>query len=138
MKLSTPLLLLLPLANAIGQPTISDTLRVKSNTVVFFTITNSEYDSISKTNPDINEIISDFNYAVRNTIEKLEKEGIVCVFTAHRYFQINTSKGNIEFDRRNGNEKVGVILNRGDKYIIEFGVDTDVGFLTSIREYFRK
>ena len=119
-----------------------DTMRIEANTVVFFSITDQEYEEILEDEGEgggINEIIADFNFYT-NRIQSLyaKNNKINIISTAHRWLKIELMSDSILFDRlKYKDHAVGMILSDGLKYKIIGGVDTDVGMAQSIEDFFQ-
>ena len=119
-----------------------DTLIVDANTVVFFSITDGEYEKILEDEGEeggINEVISDFNFYT-NRIQSLYAKNIKIdiIFTIHRWLKIELKSDTVLFDRLKFKDHlVGMVLSDGLKYKIIGGVNTDVGIVQSIENFFQ-
>jgi len=119
-----------------------DTIKVKGKAFVFFTLSQIEYESYTKdANSGIDEVLSDFNYYVEAIADTINKHGYKTIKTTSRYIQIifdnNTTK---TFDRLlDKKNKTGYILTNGKKEPqIDFGVFSEIDFLTIFKEYWEK
>lgn len=120
---------------------LSDTLDVKPNSVIFYSLTQTEFDSLSKNDKDggLNEVIADFDYYVGKLLPILEKDTTKYVlYTAHRYFRISNENGSYFFDRVEQKNIVGIILNRKSEYETSRGIGTDVDMMQTINDFFNK
>ena len=120
---------------------IMDTLTVNPNSIVFFSITQSEFDKLSAADPEggINEVISDFDYYVTKLLPILKMDPTKYVtYTTNRYYRI-INKAHFIFDRiEQPNNNVGMILNGSKLHKISWGVGTDVDLMLEIKEFFKK
>lgn len=121
----------------------NDTLVVDGKSVVFFTITNMEYDSLLKSGYIANEIVevlSDFYHYSENVIDSLNKTGVNCSISAKPIYKIVKDNGEVTIFSKTGKEHiVGAIMTDGKqnpKY--HFGVTTDVDYFNIISDYFNK
>ncbi|AMM52610.1 hypothetical protein TH61_17445 [Rufibacter sp. DG15C] len=122
---------------------ISDTLVIKGKSVVFFTLSQTEYDKIVKEKGEdsgINEVISDFEYYAYEIKDTLEKAGFNTVITTSQTFAVINSNGEKKFINRDLKEgKVGILLFDGIKEpTLDYGLRTDIDYLSVVREYFKK
>lgn len=119
-----------------------DTLKVNGQSVVFFTVSQPEYDTLVKDpNSGIDEILGDFNYYAESVNDTIERLGYKSVMTASRYVQVKLDNGICKtYDRLADKESVtGYILSDGKKEPrIEYGVSTDVDFLIVFDEFYKK
>jgi hypothetical protein len=123
---------------------ISDVCQLTGKSIVFFMITQEEFDSaMAKTKDDyeghdLNENIADFDSYVHVITNKLVKTDIKAIRVRNRYFSIPTSKGNELFDRKKNNKLYGVILSDGIKapLIKEGIIFTEDDYKKMIKEYF--
>ncbi len=109
---------------------VSDTLKISGKNIIFFTLTQSEYDSLSKIeDSEIDDVLSDF-YHYSNGIKKsLKKHGIKLIFTVQEVIQmkIDTNKTIYLHKGKDFSSVVSTVMTDGKKYpkIIK-GVATDV------------
>jgi len=121
--------------------TTSDTIKVKGKTVVFFSLSQIEYEKLARdANSGIDEVLSDFNYFADAVIDTIKKQGYKPIKTERRYIQVifdnNTTK---TFDRLSNKVNIGYILTNGQKKPkVEFGVKTDVNFLLIFNKFNEK
>ncbi len=129
------ILTLLP-SVSFSQFSTDDTLRVVSNSIIFYSITQAENDSMKM--EGIDEVLSDFYWYSGIIIKKYEEDErfIKVMLTAHRNYLIKTNKGEINFDRLEKDHIVGMIMVKDEGYEVIIGVDTDIGFDSSIRSFF--
>ncbi len=133
----------LVLGQAIVQKNVpTDTIKVKGKAVVFFSLTQLEYEKLAEdANSGIDEVLSDFNYYADAVSDTIKQYGYKPIKTESRYIQVildnNTTK---TFDRlSNKVHSTGYILTDGRKMPkIEFGVGTDVDFLLIFNEFNKK
>ena len=59
------------------------------------------------------------------------------MLTAHRHYLLITNGKDIYINRLEMNHIVGMIMVRDDVYEIFTGVDTDVGFDSTIHDFFK-
>lgn len=121
-----------PLAGKI-ETTNSDTLKVNGKAVIFFTITQPEYDSLVKdANSGIDEVLSDFNHYAKAVADSIKKSGYKFIMTMRRYIEVSLDNAALKtYDRLAGKGHVtGYIISDGKKEpAIEYGVGTDEDFL---------
>lgn len=120
---------------------LKDTLTVNTNSIIFFSITQSEFDELSAadTEGEINEVISDFDYYVSELLPILRKDSTkTVIYTSHQYYRI-INKANIIFNRLEQPKNiVGMILNGNERHEICWGVGTDVDLMLTIQAFFKK
>ncbi len=127
--------------NTIG--IVNDTLYVKGKRVIFFSITNAEYDSIvkngGKTN-EIDEVLSDFQHYTNIVIDSLNKTGIKCSISSKPIYKIVNENDEITvFSKTDKEQIVGAIMTDGkQKPKYHYGVATDVDYFNIISDYFNK
>ena len=118
----------------------NDTLNVKPNSIIFYSITQSEFDSIIQedTGNDLTEVISDFELYVSRVLNVLEKDTTKhTTYTTHRFYNIINQNGSVIFDRIDRDTTVGMLLNGTNKYEVIQGVGTDIDMLETINEFFK-
>jgi len=122
---------------AMSQHSINDTLKVNPNSIVFYSITQAESDTMSFEGKD--EILDDFYYHSGNIIRKYKDDKMftIVMLTAHRHYLLNTNSEDIYINRLEMDHIVGMIMVRDDVYEIFTGVDTDVGYDSTIQNFFR-
>jgi hypothetical protein len=117
----------------------SDTVYVSGKSIVFFTISQPEYDSLSKHSAsEIDEALSDFNHYAQSISDTIKKSGYKSTMTASRYIQVKLNNGTRKtFDRHKDKENItGYILSDGRKEPrIEYGVETDMDFLIKFDKF---
>ncbi|QHL87772.1 hypothetical protein GU926_10165 [Nibribacter ruber] len=121
----------------------SDTLTIDGKSVVFFSISQTEYDKIIQEEGEdsgINEIISDFEYYSSEVTDTLNKAGFKTILTTSKTFAIVNKQGDKRFINRDIKEgKVGILLFDGTKEpLLDYGVGTDIDYLSIVDEYFKK
>ncbi|HAD81391.1 MAG: hypothetical protein A2509_05770 [Candidatus Edwardsbacteria bacterium RIFOXYD12_FULL_50_11] len=122
---------------------VNDTLYVKGKSVIFFSLTNTEYDSIvkngGKTN-EIDEVLSDFQHYTNIVIDSLNKTGVKCSISSKPIYKIVKDNGEVTMFSKTGKEHiVGAILTDGKKNPkFYFGVATDADYFDMIANYFYK
>ena len=120
---------------------VSDTLKISGKSIIFFTLTQTEYDSLSKIeDSEIDAVLSDF-YHYSNGIKKfLKKHGIKSIFAVHEVIQtkIDTNKTIYLHKGEDFSSVVSTVMSDGEKYpkIIK-GVATDVDLMPEIKKYFQ-
>ena len=96
----------------------TDTIKVKGKAVVFFSLTQLEYEKLAKdANSGIDEVLSDFNYCADAVSDTIKQHGYKPIRTESRYIQVifdnNTTK---TFDRlSNKVHSTGYVLTNGQK-----------------------
>jgi|GEM_PF-790081 len=121
----------------------NDTFVVDGKSVVFFSITNMEYDSLLKIGDkadEIVEVLSDFYHYSENVIDSLNKTGINCSISAKPIYKIVKDNGEVIIFSKAGKEHiVGAIMTDGkQKPKYYYGVATDVDYFGIINDYFNK
>jgi len=121
----------------------SDTLTIDERSVVFFSISQEEYDKIIKEEGEgsgINEVIDDFNYYASEVTDSLRKVGFKTVMTNSKTFAFINNKDERNFITRDSKEgRVGLLLFDGIKEpMLDYGVGTDIDYLSIVDEYFKK
>lgn len=135
----TKLLFLLLFPFSILAQVPSDTLTIGKNQIVFFTISQAEYDSLSslEDSDGLGEVISDFNYYSRKVISTYtDSIHIDTKFTVARYFKIQTESKDTLISKKDFSHLVGFIANNGNEFIVEEGVFSSAGFMDFIRRNF--
>jgi len=116
----------------------SDTLTVSGKSIVFFTISQPEYDSYSlDVNSGVDEVLSDFNYHSNQVADTLKKSGYELTMTASRFIRFKMDNGTEKlFDRLASDEHiVGRVYSDGIKTITSYGVGTDIDIITEFTEF---
>jgi hypothetical protein len=112
-----------------------DTMKVSGKAVVFFSISQQEYDSIPKDDDSgLDEVLSDFNFYAGEVADTLRSLGFETMITGNRFVQLKLDNGESRtFDRFNNTEHiVGYILTDGVKEpLVEYGVSTDLDIISS-------
>lgn len=119
---------------------ITDTLTINPNSLIFYSITQTEFDTLSTKDPDrgLNEVISDFEYYVGKLLPFLKKDtSLYVIYTAHRYYGIVNESGIAIFDRVEPRNVVGIIMNSASKHEISKGIGTDVDMMQTIKDFFQ-
>ena len=120
----------------------NDTLRIDGKSVVFFSVSVTEYNELVKdTNSDIDEVLSDFNHYADLVADTIKKQGFKPVMTASRYIEIVLdNKTNKIFDRLSNNKNsTGYIISDGQREpIIEFGVGSNLDFIQTFEKFKNK
>jgi hypothetical protein len=110
-------------------------LKVSGKAVVFFSISQQEYDSIPKDDDSgLDEVLSDFNFYAGEVADTLRSLGFETMITGNRFVQLKLDNGESRtFDRFNNTEHiVGYILTDGVKEpLVEYGVSTDLDIISS-------
>lgn len=117
----------------------TDTLKIEGKSVVFFSLSQEEYDALPE-DPDsgVDEVLDDFNYYAGAVADTLRKLGYNTVATGSRHIQIKLKDGTYKmFDRLSGDESiVGYIFTDGiQEPRIQYGVGTDIDLLTEFQEF---
>lgn len=119
-----------------------DTLKVQGKVVVFFTISQQEYDLLPKdTDTGVDEVLDDFNYYAGLAADSMKRTGYETMITGSRYIQIKFNNGTFKtFDRLAGKEsKVGCIFSDGiNEPKIEYGVLTDLDLISTFNDFNKK
>lgn len=119
-----------------------DTLKVEGKVVVFFTISQQEYDLLPKDpNSGVDEVLDDFNYHAGIASDSMKRTGYETTITGSRYIQVKLDNGNFKtFDRLASQESiVGYLFSDGVKEPkIEYGVGTDLDLLSSFNDFKKK
>jgi uncharacterized protein YdhG (YjbR/CyaY superfamily) len=116
-----------------------DTLKVQGKVVVFFTISQEEYELLPKdTDTGVDEVLDDFNYYAGLAADSMKQAGYETMITGSRYIQIKFNDGTFKtFDRLAGKESiVGCIFSDGIKEPkIEYGVLTDLDLISTFTDF---
>ncbi|MCP3924325.1 MAG: hypothetical protein GY714_17255 [Desulfobacterales bacterium] len=120
-----------------GEEINNKTLNVKGRCVIFFGLTQNEFDSYSEEGQDeINEVISDFYHYRNEALPFLKDKGINYYFTAMDKIKIKLQNNNtITFERKKLKHIVGVILTDGKNPKVYSSVITD--YINIFKEYFK-
>lgn len=117
----------------------TDTLKVDGKKVVFFMLSQQEYDSLPKDpNSGIDEALDDFNYYAEAVADTIRKAGYEPIMTGSRYIQIKLDNGTSKtYDRlADKGNIVGYIFSDGIKEPkIDYGVGTDIDLLTAFDDF---
>jgi uncharacterized protein YdhG (YjbR/CyaY superfamily) len=117
----------------------TDTLKVQGRVVVFFTISQQEYDLLPKdTDSGVDEVLDDFNYYAGLAADSMKQAGYETMITGSRYIQIKFNNSTFKtFDRLESKENiVGCILSDGIKEPkIEYGVLTDLDLISIFNDF---
>lgn len=119
----------------------SNVYRMNDKQIVFFSITQEEFDSAmaKSTQPiELNDSIADFHSYVYVTRGKLAKTTIKIGTTQRRFFKIKTLKGEVIFDRKRNNKHFGIIFSDCKKEpIIKEGIILkEQDYRNMVSEYF--
>ncbi len=118
----------------------NESVTIKDRTVLFFSISQDEYDKITSSDKsgDIDEILSNFSYFANNTAENFKKYNINVLMSASYRFKFIYADKKVEiFDRRKKEDWVGFIMfDKNKKPKIKYGVSTDIEILNSAQKYF--
>jgi hypothetical protein len=118
-----------------------DTLKVSGKAVVFFSISQEEYDSIPEDDDSgLDEVLSDFNFYAGEVADTLRSLGFETMITGSRFIQLKLDNGESRtFDRFNNAEHiVGYIFTDGVKEpLVEYGVSTDVDIISSFDAFIK-
>ncbi len=102
-----------------------DTLKIGKNQIVFFSISQTEYDSLAKyeDSHELDECIADFNYYSSQSIESYkDRLTIDAMFSDAHFFHIITDNEDTLIVRNELSKIVGVIANNGEQFILQEGV----------------
>ena len=105
--------------------TQSDTLEIGRNQIVFFSITQTEYDSLAKyeDSHELDEFIADFNYYSSQSVENYKDNlTIDAKFSDAHFFHTITDNEDTLIVRNELSQIVGVIANNGEQFILQEGV----------------
>jgi hypothetical protein len=129
------ILTLLP-SLSFSQLSSDDTLKIVPNSIIFYSITQAEFDTLAMEGKD--EVLSDFYWYSDKIIEKYweDERFIKVMLTAHRHYLIKTNKEEVYFDRLEKDHIVGMIMVKDEGYEIIVGVWTDVGINPVIQNFF--
>ena len=117
----------------------TDTLNISNNTILFFSISQQEYDILSSNKKsEIDEVLSDFNFYSKKITEILTNKNINTNFIKSVKFHLEYDSGNFySFNRSNFEHIVGTILMDAIKEPkVLYGVYTDIDLLEEINKYF--
>ena len=131
-------LLLLPLWAGATECHKRDKVRVSDKAVVFYSLSQREYDSLSSDDQEAyTELLSDF-YAYSGRIGKyLDQQGIAYILTGSRYIEVKNAGKITCYDKKALEDEVGMILTNGSKRPkIISGVAVDTEVLPIIKKYF--
>lgn len=115
-----------------------DTLKVVGKTVVFFTISQNEYDSLAQKGFELDELLDDFNFYAGEATDSIKKKGFQTIMTAHRFFRIEFADGRkMVVDRLSDDSNfVGCIFSDGIKEpSIEYGVATNLDIISKLDRF---
>jgi hypothetical protein len=119
-----------------------DTIKVDGQAVVFFTISQQEYDSLLKQpHSGLDEVLDDFNYYAGLASDSIKSAGYKTMITASRYIQIKLNNNTLKtFDRLADRDNiVGYIFSNGIKEPhIEYGVSVDSELLAAFKVFYSK
>lgn len=102
-----------------------DTLEIRKNQIVFFSVSQTEYDSLAKyeDSHELDEFIADFNYYSSQSVESFKDSlTINARFSDAHFFHIITDNEDTLIVRNELSQIVGVIANNGEHFIIQEGV----------------
>ncbi|NCQ19378.1 MAG: hypothetical protein COZ80_10970 [Ignavibacteria bacterium CG_4_8_14_3_um_filter_37_9] len=102
-----------------------DTLEIGKNQIVFFSISQTEYDSLAKYEDahELDEFIADFNYYSSQSVESYKDSlTIDAKFSDAHFFHIITDNEDTLIVRNELSQIVGVIANNGEQFILQEGV----------------
>jgi hypothetical protein len=119
----------------------NDTILVNGRSVVFFSISQDEYDRVVEDEDSgMDEVLDDFNYYSSVAKDQLEKAGYKTIFTISKTFALeNSNRVRSYFTRDTQKGKVGVLLFDGkNEPLLNYGVLTDIDYLLMVEEYFKK
>ena len=132
-------LLLLPLWAGAQECPERDKVQVSGKAIVFYSLSQGEYDSLSSDDQEAyTELLSDF-YAYSGQIGKyLDQQRIVHILTGSRYIEVkNVGKTTYCYDKKTFEDEVGMILSNGNKRPkVISGVVVEMEALRIIRKYF--
>ncbi len=120
-----------------GEP--GDTLKVSGKRVVFYSISQAEYDGLSGSESEqMDEVLSDFQFYVAGVAKWLRTVKIPVDVTAAPVLRFEYDCHGIwYFDRSKDTIKVGMILADGISPPSLFrAVDTDSGWITQIKSFY--
>ncbi len=103
----------------------TDTLEINNNQVVFFSISQAEYDSLSglENSEGLDELLSDFNYYTWQIMESYKDSIDIDInLSAAHFFHIKTESKDTLINRKEFSQIVGFIANNGKEFIVEEGV----------------
>jgi hypothetical protein len=116
-----------------------DKVRISGKAVVFFSLSQGEYDSLSAEDQEAyTELLSDF-YTYSGQIGKyLDQQRIAHILTGSRYIEVENSGKTIYcYDKKAFEDEVGMILTNGRKRPkVISGVVVETEALPIIRKYF--
>jgi hypothetical protein len=115
-----------------------DTSLVSGCSVYFFVPTQTEYDSLLSSDPNIEEAYSDFFYYAGEVCGSVKKMGLKPYISASPLIAVKENgETKYLYKRRQFKEIFGLILiNASKKPKIILGVDTDQGWLQEIKKYY--
>ena len=117
-----------------------DTLNADNYNVLFFQLTESEFDELLKENGEesgLYEVDSDFGFYTNKVFDSISKTGLKVKYVTERIIKYST-KNEIEYlDRlKNKEHPYGIIFNKIDcDPNIVFGVMVDIGILQELNAY---
>ncbi|MBS1556216.1 MAG: hypothetical protein JSU09_14950 [Bacteroidetes bacterium] len=120
-----------------GKATL-DTLKVVGKAVVFFTISQNEYDSLTQKGFELDELLDDFNFYAGEATDSIKKKGFQTIMTANRFIKIEFLDGRkIVLDRLSDDSNfVGCIFSDGVKEpSIEYGVATNLDIISKLDRF---
>jgi hypothetical protein len=135
------ILLFSPLQSLSAETTNPDDIELINSlkAVVYFSITNQEYEKIDeKIRWQTDEVLSDF-YHYKDALSSFLKEnGIKEYFTAKKQIAFqNSTKGKTVFKRSNFDHVVGIIMvDKNKEPRVFLGVGTDIDLIEEFKTYF--
>jgi hypothetical protein len=113
--------------------TDSVTKSIVEDQIVFYSLTDHEFDSLVLLEPDdgLNESFSDFSFYASNVLDSMKNTDISTSVTTNRFIELG-GKTIDKFDYTG----FGIILIRNDSTYIESSVYTDIDYFMTITEFF--
>jgi hypothetical protein len=116
-----------------------DTCEVSGRTVVFYSMSQPEIDSLSGDQGEINEAMSDFHFYVAQVSRWLKSVRLKSAYTESPVIKFRLSHGRSwVFDRSHEEEQIGMMLTDGENVPFRsVGVDTDTSWIQQIKAYYK-
>lgn len=114
------------------------TVRVSGRTVVFYTLSQPEFDSLSSEDQEAyTELLSDFYEYSERLGHYFDKHGIKHILTGSRHVEVKVGNKTYCYDKTKLKEEVGVILSDGRKQpkVIP-GLFTDSEVMPAVVKYY--
>lgn len=101
-----------PSKKQVNNPILSDTLTIKNKSVIIYSPSKNELKKLIKTDPNLEETLSDFYYYFEQKKDIILKSGFTPIITASRFikFEYSTDKSIIIDRQKKENKQFGCIV----------------------------